>query len=80
LLESLTWTGWGTPTARGAGIPETDNCTPSCAAGAYTGYRATVILNDPVANGTATQAYVKVVVNAPGAPFMPETFKTDLVP
>jgi hypothetical protein len=73
-VEKISWTGWGRPTARGLGVLEIDNCTPSCTAGAYTGYRATVTLTDLVAFGNGTRAYAKIVVRAPGAPYTPSPF------
>ena len=50
-VDNFSWTGWRTPTARGLGVLEIDNCTPNCAAGAYTGYRATVTMTKLVAYG-----------------------------
>ena len=65
-LDYLAWTGWGTPTARGTGVLEADNCTPNCAAGTMTGYRATVTLSGLTAYSGGVQAYALMVVNSPG--------------
>ena len=79
-VDNISWTSWGTPTARGLGVLEIDNCTPSCAAGAYTGYRAAVTLTHLIAYGSGTKAYTKIVVSAPGSPYTPRPFTTGLVP
>jgi hypothetical protein len=80
-VDNITWTGWATATARGLGVLEVDNCTPTCAAGAYTGYRATITLTDLVGyGGGGKHAYAKMVVRAPGYPYKLAPFTTGLVP
>jgi hypothetical protein len=45
--KDLTWAGWGTTTAVGHGTAEVNDCTPSCAAGTYHGYPATITVTKP---------------------------------
>ena len=37
-LTSMTWTGWGGASASGTGITQLNDCEPSCAEGAVSGY------------------------------------------
>jgi hypothetical protein len=79
-VTDLTWSGWGTATAQGAGTLEADSCTPNCAQGTYTGYPATVTLTSPAPYGNGKHAYAEMVVNAPSLPGSAEVFSTGLVP
>ena len=79
-VKNLTWSGWGSATATGAGILELDNCNPNCAQGTFTGYPATVTLSGLTGFGQGEQAYSVVVVSAPSSPVAPESFTTGLVP
>ena len=45
-LTGLTWSGWGGPTARGAGTLNNDDCDPDCADGHPQTFPATIVLRD----------------------------------
>jgi hypothetical protein len=79
-IKDLTWSGWGTATATGAGTLEADNCNPNCAQGHDTPYAATVILTHLAPYGNGEQAYSAMVISVPRAPYLSETFSTRLVP
>jgi hypothetical protein len=79
-LKALTWSGWGTATAQGAGLLEIDNCVPSCAQGTFTGYQATVTLSGLTPYGDGDEAYADMTIIAPGSPAPQESFSTGLVP
>ena len=79
-LKDLTWSGWGSATAQGAGILEVNDCNPSCAQGTDIGYAATITLSGLTPYGNQKQAYAVMAVVAPSAPFPPSTFDTGLVP
>jgi hypothetical protein len=79
-LKALTWSGWGTATAQGAGLLEVDNCVPSCAQGTFTGYQATVTLSGLTPYGDGDEAYADMTIIAPGSPAPQESFSTGLVP
>ncbi len=64
-VRDLTWTGWGSATARGTGTMERDDCTPSCAQGALHAYQATISLSGLTAYGSGDHAYATMVVTAP---------------
>jgi hypothetical protein len=79
-VKVLTWSAWGSSTATGSGTLELNNCTPSCAAGTYTGYPATVTLSGLVSYSSSAQAYASMVISAPGSPNPTETYTSGLVP
>jgi hypothetical protein len=80
-IKGLTWSGWGTATATGAGILELDNCKPNCAQGHDTPYAATVAVSHLAPYGNGEQAYSVMAISVPRGPsFLTETFKTGLVP
>jgi serine/threonine protein kinase len=79
-IRGLTWSGWGTATATGAGTMEVDNCTPNCAEGHDTAYPATVTLTHPAPYGDGQQAYSVMAISVPSAPSRSNTFSTGLVP
>jgi Protein kinase domain len=79
-LKGLTWSGWGTATAQGAGLLEIDNCVPNCAQGTFTGYQATVTLSGLTPYGDGDEAYADMTIIAPGSPAPQESFSTGLVP
>ncbi|MFD4635045.1 hypothetical protein ACFVYR_05480 [Streptomyces sp. NPDC058284] len=62
-LDALTWTGWGTPTARATGQGRERVCTPSCAEGREARYPVTVTVS-----GLAAGRYTVIRVDAPQAP------------
>ncbi|KUL62696.1 serine/threonine-protein kinase [Streptomyces sp. NRRL S-1521] len=62
-LDSLTWTGWGAPTARATGQGWERVCTPSCAEGREARYAVTVTVS-----GLAAGRYTLMRVTAPQAP------------
>ncbi|CAM5651189.1 Serine/threonine-protein kinase PknD [Streptomyces alboniger] len=62
-LTALTWSGWGTPTARATGQGWERTCTPSCAEGGAARYPVTV-----TASGLAAGRYTLLRVSAPQAP------------
>ncbi|MEV0120534.1 protein kinase [Streptomyces sp. NPDC050703] len=62
-LDSLTWSGWGTPTARATGRGWERVCTPSCAEGRAARYPVTVTVS-----GLAAGRYTVMRVDAPQAP------------
>ena len=66
-VKDISWSGWGTATARGRGILEVDNCTPNCAQGMYRAYPATVILTGLSPYVSGTEAYSTMVISAPTA-------------
>jgi hypothetical protein len=68
-VNGISWTSWGQATATGTGTLNVNNCTPSCAAGTYTGYPATVTLSGLVAYRSGTDAYSRMVVSAPTSPY-----------
>ena len=78
-IKDLTWTGWGTATAKGTGTMEADNCKPNCAEGHDTAYPATVTVTRPRPYGDGLQAYSVIAVNSPATP-PGLTFSTGLVP
>lgn len=80
VLRDLVWSGWGSPHARARGMLEVDNCTPNCAQGTYTGYRARVSVWGLTPYGHGSRGYADMVVTAPGAPTPVETFTSGLVP
>jgi hypothetical protein len=67
-LSHLTWSAWGTGTATGRGIQEQNNCQPTCAAGKFFGYQATVTLSRPRAYGRNAEAYSALTMSAPSNP------------
>ena len=73
-------TGWGSSTATGTGVLEVNNCTPSCAAGTYTGYPATVTLSGPVSYSSSAQAYASMVISAPSSGNPSQSYGSGLVP
>ena len=79
-VKSLTWSGWGGSTATGTGLLEVNNCTPSCAAGTYTGYPATVTLSGPVSYSSSAQAYASMVISAPSSGNPSQSYSSGLVP
>jgi len=79
-VKDLTWSGWGEPTAHATGTLEVDDCSPDCADGAFTAYPATITLSGLTPYGDGENAYARMVIIAPAAPFPPQTFKTGLVP
>ena len=46
-LEKLTWTAWGASKARATGFFSENDCSPTCVAGMFHGYKAIVTLSDP---------------------------------
>lgn len=80
VLRDLVWSGWGSPAARARGMLEVGNCTPDCAQGTYTGYRARVSVWGLTPYGNGRRGYADMVVTAPGAPTPVETFTSGLVP
>jgi len=79
-VKNLTWSGWGSASARGTGILELNNCNPNCARGTFTGYPATVTLSGLTGYGHGQRAYSIMVVSAPSAPGPARSFTTGLVP
>jgi hypothetical protein len=62
-LQSLTWSGWGGPTATATGQLREKTCTPNCAVGGTASYSATVTVS-----GLAGGRYTSMHINAPTAP------------
>ncbi len=65
-VAGITWSGWGTGTAQGAGTLNVNNCTPNCAQGKLTGYPATIRLSGLTPYGNGLQAYADMTISAPG--------------
>ena len=78
-VKGISWEGWGEATATGTGTFEGNNCVPSCAAGTFTGYPATLILSGLSRYGVGKAAYSRLAVAAPRAGFS-RTFSSGLVP
>jgi hypothetical protein len=71
-LARLTWTGWGTPTARATGLDEVDNCLPDCAQGTFTGYPVKVTVTALIPYGSqGLQGYSLIDFSAPSDPYSP---------
>ncbi len=79
-VKNLTWSGWGSATARGSGILEIDNCEPDCASGTYSGYPATVTLSGIASYGNGSHGYSVMVIDAPTSPAPEDSFTTGLLP
>ena len=63
VLTHLTWSSWTNTTASGHGILELNNCTPSCAAGVFSPYAASVTLSDPMASRTQGNVFAMMAVS-----------------
>ncbi len=64
VLTHLDWTTWTADRATGRGTLELNNCSPSCAAGTFSPYRATVVLSRPMASRTQGQVFSLMLVSA----------------
>ncbi len=79
VVKNITWTDWGSTTARGTGTLYASNCNSSCAEGTYAEYSATITIAGITPYGQGTSAYSTVAVQAPGLPYN-ESFTDGLVP
>jgi hypothetical protein len=64
VLTHLVWNSWTGTSASGHGTFELNNCTPSCAAGVFSPYAATVTLSDPMASRTQGEVFALMTVSA----------------
>ena len=78
-VAGLTWSGWGTPTARGTGTLNVNDCNPNCAQGTFTGYPATVTLTSLTPYGNGLQAYADMTVSSPTSAYGTRSY-SHLVP
>jgi len=78
-VAGITWSGWGTATARGSGTLNVNDCTPNCAQGTLTGYPATITLTGLTPYGTGLEAYSSMTISAPSDSYH-ETYDINLVP
>jgi hypothetical protein len=67
-LMHLTWSGWGGKTAVGRGVLEQNNCEPTCAAGKFVAFEATITLSDARSYGRDGEAYSAMTMSAPSNP------------
>ena len=79
-MKGITWTNWGGPTATGSGTLEIDDCKPDCADGTFTGYPATMTITGLVPYGSGLEAYSRIALDAPTAPYPSYTYNSGLVP
>jgi hypothetical protein len=63
VLDHLTWTDWGRPTASATGEWSEKNCKPNCATGGISEYPVTVTVSS--LHGTA---YTRMSISAPTSP------------
>lgn len=68
-LQGLRWSGWGSPTAHGAGDLSQNDCTPDCTQGHFVQFPASVTVS-----GLKGHAYTWLSVKAPQAPGGPYDF------
>jgi hypothetical protein len=64
VLTHLTWSSWTNTKASGHGVLELNNCTPSCAAGVFSPYAATVTLTNPMASRTQGEVFAMLTLSA----------------
>ena len=64
VLTHLTWSSWTVAHASGHGTLALNNCTPTCAAGVFSPYAASVTLTDPVASRTQGKVFAMMTVSA----------------
>jgi hypothetical protein len=67
-LGSITWTGWGTATATGTGLVYSNDCKPSCTAGAQSKTQVTITLTT-LQKWQAGQAYDDMSVTGIPEPY-----------
>jgi len=79
LVKSVSWSSWTTRSARGHGTLVENNCTPSCAAGRFYSYRATIELGRalPTYYGLLFTTY-RVAANSPIRPMKSDTLSGTL--
>jgi hypothetical protein len=68
-VGNLTWSGWGTATARGRGVLEINDCRPDCSRGTMISYPATIIATNPTRYFPGQRAYADMVISSPTSPF-----------
>jgi hypothetical protein len=78
-VAHITWSGWGSPVATGAGTFERDNCTPNCAAGSEIGSPATLTATGLVPYGNGLEAYSSLIIQA-GTYIGTYRFVSDMIP
>jgi hypothetical protein len=78
-VAGITWSGWGSARATGAGTLKVNNCDPNCAQGTYASYPATVTLAGLKPYGTGLEAYSTIVVQSPAAS-LDYTYTSNIVP
>ncbi len=72
-LQSLTWSGWGGPTATANGELRQNICIPNCATGGSVSYPAAVTVS-----GLTGGRYTSLHTTAPTAPDPSSNFRLDL--
>jgi hypothetical protein len=73
--QRLRWTGWGEPFAAAVGDLHVNSCTPNCAAGTFTTYRAVLLARNPHHCKNGVVAYATVEIAFVGK--MPSFFDSD---
>jgi hypothetical protein len=77
---SVTWTGWGTAKARGAGIASVNDCDPNCAAGHLRQYKIALVAAGTERCPSGQTAYARVTYSWIGNTPYPKTSQLVLFP